>query len=189
MARLSYLFSGLLSLAILGGCILVDSFGEYWEKASIDPILEGNWQHVTARGDKVTFHLNSSEDSYYTTSTGTPTEKPRDTIRSLVLENGRLLLLKTSGNTNQIIRYKFSENNKKFTVLEFDDKESARFHHEFASDNIRAEKTEHTRSGREYLHIIFLDDKAVDTLNNMMAIPEMWKKSAVYKRVEDNGTN
>ena len=33
-------------LSAIKGCIPVEDFGEYWEKGTIDPVLEGHWKQL-----------------------------------------------------------------------------------------------------------------------------------------------
>lgn len=52
----------ILAVILLAGCIDVDDLGAYWDKGTVDPVLEGRWKMTPAPG----VDTSSSEgDKYY----------------------------------------------------------------------------------------------------------------------------
>jgi hypothetical protein len=107
---------------LLTACIDVDDYGDYWDKATIDPALEGRWAKVSEEDDsKLTnqeylFTVKNNAYSVQSFKSGKPTED--DPIYPVkTLELGRYKFAASGPDKGTIIRYEINGNESTWYVV------------------------------------------------------------------------
>jgi hypothetical protein len=108
---------------LLVSCIQVDDFGDYWDKATVDPSLVGRWNRVSdaneakTTGDSWTFTVKNGAYEVQTYVKGKPDDDgPIAPVKSLTV--GPYMFLAKGPEQGTILRYKVSGDTVTFYVLD-----------------------------------------------------------------------
>jgi hypothetical protein len=111
-------------LLMLTSCIEVDNFGDYWDKATIDPTLAGKWQkiseedEVTPTGQSWVFAVKDGSYEVHTFMHGKPADDdgPMFPVRTITV--GPYKFLANGPEQGSMVRYTLEGDEAVFLVLE-----------------------------------------------------------------------
>lgn len=120
---------GLIALLLLGGCILVDDFGEYWNKGIIDEKLEGKWHNQSASDSGL--EIVREGDHYRIIYTKQNQEY--EEAKTIILDGYSFLMVKQKKDKTGGVMYPYIVENNKLVFFAPDKKKKDEFIRNFVS--------------------------------------------------------
>ena len=144
-------------LTFVGGCMIVEDFGTYWDQGIVDPNLEGSWQ--SPNGEcmqyiKINDHYTMQNENL--------------TIKTLPLKNSTYMMMKE--NESHFL-YKYSISDQKLTLYTPDKSQREAYQEQYSNQSIVLNDYTVT--------ITTLDASVIDLLEKIGNQPEFWKKESV----------
>ena len=150
-------------LAFVGGCMIVEDFGTYWDQGTTDPALEGNWQDSSG---KCMQYIKSND--HYTMKNETLS------IKTLPLKNSTYMMMKDP--ESQFL-YKYTISDNKLTLYSPDKDKREEYIKQYSNQNIVLDKYTVT--------ITTLDTSVIDLLEKVGDQPEFWKAETIFAKQEE----
>ena len=166
-----YLFWVTLMTLVLSGCIVVDDFKQYWNKGTVDPKLEGQWQDQGSKEPSVIFVRQEENYALVVPNETTPSEL----IRTLSIGKYTFMMIKTSKEDKggDLIRYSVEGNALKFyTPNEKKKTEFQRFY-----------KLNAVVFDEETIRFKEINAQIISMLQAVSGKPDYWELSGTYTKV------
>ena len=189
-------FAGVLTILLFcAGCLPVDDIGGTWEKASLDPALEGAWKDPAQGKDGEDFYtVFTKRNDYYAEEFPDPGSKKDDhlftPVRTLKIGGANFLIENSQPDQPQkkgmaragwILRYELKDGKLVWYVLK----------EEVVVDAIKSGavkgviRKSDTRSSIGNASLSVLDEATLDFLAAQVKKPECWQEWVVYIRVKN----
>lgn len=184
----------LLATLMLAACIDVDDFGDYWNKATLDPDLKGDWVRLPEPDKPATLEQKTVQEWRFTEKNGAyevqshaegqQDEAPMYPVKTLAVGRYRFVAANPEKGDKTILRYKITGDTIAFMVLN----DSAAW--SFIDKNYPNPKNIVSGSeGRPALKIKMFDDEVYKILSNIPDMKDYWRVDTRLERMKRKTPN
>lgn len=163
----------LLPALFFAGCMVVEDFGSYWDKGTLDPFVEGRW----ISNDKKACGSYILEGDHYISS-----DNSFEQMKTLEVNGSKFLM--SWNKQPEDVKYGSSKNMIKYTADEnklvfFNPKREKQEEFETTYDTTNFE------IGKHSVRIKVLDEKTIEILGSVGANPDYWEEGGVMLKRDE----